>query len=265
VSKLLNSTKGICAGAVFRSKTSGDFEVVSIVGKEILVKFSNTGYEKVTTLTAIIGGRLRDASLPRLICGVGINDADYVVKVSKKYKLPCGKTKSELVWQCPVYRAWKSMIERVHDKKYLSKRPTYLKVKITPEWYRFSNFRKWVMSLPYNTKGLSLDKDILSGEGQKIYSPDTCAFVSKVVNSYVLDFNTEDAKRVRQRTKNCWEARISNPFLKKDVKFYSSVPEDCISWVKDKRVEIIKRLIANELDSRIREALSIKYLKGEAQ
>jgi hypothetical protein len=85
------------------------------------------------------------------------------------------------------------------------------------------------------------------------------------MNSFVLDFNTENASRVRRRTKNCWEARISNPLLKKEENFYSDNEDSCKDWVNGKRTEIIKTMIDKEPDSRVREALIVKYLKGEAQ
>lgn len=199
----------------------------------------------------------------KLIFGVGINDANYVVKISRRHKLPSGAWKSKLVWQCPIYSSWKRMIERVHCKKTLMRRPSYEKVKICQDWYLFSNFQEWVLNLPYSIDGLSLDKDILSHADYKTYSPETCVFVSSAVNSFVLDFNAENAVRVRQRTENCFEARISNPILGKVETFYSNSPEDCSCWAKDKRIEIIKTLIDNEPDIRAREALYVKYLRGE--
>lgn len=103
----------------------------------------------------------------KLLFGVGINDANYDVNSSD------GK--------CIYYQVWKRMIERVFCKKYQEKRPTYKGCSMDNQWLSFMNFKEWALKQGDIT-GLCLDKDILK-QGNKIYSPEFCVFVSKQVNT----------------------------------------------------------------------------------
>lgn len=191
----------------------------------------------------------------KLICGIGVNDADYVIKRAVKYKDEKGKSRSKLMWSCRVYSSWKSMIERVYGTKPLNSRPTYISVSICKDWLIFSNFKKWVDTLGYNIEGLSLDKDILTPNTEKIYCPEYCAFVTKTVNSFVLDFGNTSAKLVRQRTENCYEARVIDTITKKEILFYSDNYEDCRKYSVAEKVRIAKELAKLEPDIRIKERL----------
>lgn len=104
-----------------------------------------------------------------------------------------------------------------------------------------------------------LDKDILSFGKDKRYSPDTCAFVTKTVNSFILDFGVSVAKHVRKRTKNCFEARISDPLQKKELTFYSDNYEDCRDFAIKEKLRIVNYLANKELDCRIKVRLPEIY------
>ena len=99
--------------------------------------------------------------------GVGINDASYEV-----YRKDVGI--------CPFYKCWHSMINRC----YSGDASAYKECTVCESWLTFSNFKKW-MELQ-NWEGKHLDKDILI-QGNKIYSPDSCAFVSRQVNNLFTD------------------------------------------------------------------------------
>jgi len=105
---------------------------------------------------------------------IGINDSDYITQPF------IGE--SRMI--CPFYSKWKSMIERCYSKKALLKRPTYIGCTVTPEWHTFMNFRAWMIKQDW--KGKQLDKDILV-PGNKVYSPDTCIFVTQKINTLLLD------------------------------------------------------------------------------
>lgn len=99
------------------------------------------------------------------VFGIGINDYDGVVRT-------LGKTIDS-------YRHWKSMLERCPSEKY----SWYKDCSVCDEWLYFSNFKKWFDD-PANgyREGYCLDKDILV-KGNKIYSPDTCCFVPRSINT----------------------------------------------------------------------------------
>lgn len=106
---------------------------------------------------------------PKLVFGVGVNDAGYVVS-----PLVDGKQHN-----CPFYLAWIRMLTRCYYAAYKDKSPTYADCSVSPEWLTFSNFKKWMETQDW--EGLELDKDILI-PGNKLYSEETCVFVSPDVN-----------------------------------------------------------------------------------
>lgn len=109
-----------------------------------------------------------------IIYGVGINDANYQV-----YNKVDGKRV-----KCPFYQRWANMIKRCYSSVNLIDRPTYKGCSVCDDWLIFSNFKKWMMKQDWENK--HLDKDIIS-KGNKVYSPDTCIFVSGEINSLVND------------------------------------------------------------------------------
>ena len=114
------------------------------------------------------------------VCGVATNDADYITQI--KETLPNGKRK--LVWMCPAYFAWKSMITRGYSHKYKENRSTYQNVSVCNDWLLFSNFRNWWVE--NSVRGWQLDKDILH-KGNLVYAPDKCVYVPNYINSLLLD------------------------------------------------------------------------------
>lgn len=108
------------------------------------------------------------------VCGVGINNSNYQVQpVIDGKKI-----------QCPIYTIWHNMIKRCYSKKTQEHRPTYIGCSVSDSWLSFMSFRAWVIDQNY--KGKHLDKDILVS-GNKIYSEETCIFVSRNINSLLSD------------------------------------------------------------------------------
>ena len=107
--------------------------------------------------------------------GVGINDSDYPTARTEKVD-----GKKRVVWQCPVYAKWQSMLERACGQKHKDNHPAYKQVGVCDEWLRFSKFKDWVDKQIFYV-GLNLDKDILI-PGNKIYAPESCCFVDTSIN-----------------------------------------------------------------------------------
>lgn len=116
----------------------------------------------------------KSLSARSLIHGIGINDSKYQTqpKINGKRAI------------CPIYKTWKSMLTRCYSKVYHNIRPTYLGCSICDEWALFSNFKSWMITQDW--EGKALDKDLLIS-GSKIYSPETCIFVSAKINSLLSD------------------------------------------------------------------------------
>lgn len=116
-----------------------------------------------------------------LIQGIGINDLDYQIGKSR-YEKVNGKLKLVDSWFCPYYKTWSHMFDRAYAERYSIKESTYFGVTVCENWVYASSFVGWMKNQVW--QGLELDKDILI-PGNKIYSPDTCRFVPKVINAMV--------------------------------------------------------------------------------
>lgn len=154
-------------GIVHETNKHGPIEVVKYNNaRSVLVKFTNTGYKATTEAGHIRKGSVRDLYFPS-VYGVGfIGDGDYKPKEHKK--------KSKF------YEVWQGMLQRCYDPKMQERRPTYIGCTVCEDWHNFQNFAKWMSDKDY--AGNHLDKDILI-DGNKIYSPETCIFVSPYQNA----------------------------------------------------------------------------------
>ena len=120
----------------------------------------------------------------KLIHGVGINDADYVTQRFEGKGSTNGKRNWKLVWVCPFYRRWREMLKRCYYDGYHTTRPSYKDCTVCHEWIYFSKFKAWMEQQDWQDK--VLDKDLLV-KGNKVYSPETCVFISDVLNSFLAD------------------------------------------------------------------------------
>lgn len=87
------------------------------------------------------------------------------------------------------YNQWKNMMMRCYSPSYQKKKPSYIGCTVCEEWLKYSVFFEWY-NIHYR-EGFQLDKDLLVS-GNKVYSPDTCAYVPKRIN---LLFATHKASR----------------------------------------------------------------------
>ena len=149
------------------------------------------------------------------VCGVGINDADYLVEIRQELPKCDGKRVRKYLWQCPYYTCWRSMLSRCYGGQGRTTRNrNYLNCAVCEEWLTFSNFKSWMQQQDW--QGKQLDKDIL-GDG-KLYSPETCCFVSNTLNSFLLDCGNDGNKLIgafKIKNKNKYVAKCSNPYTKK--------------------------------------------------
>lgn len=88
------------------------------------------------------------------------------------------------------YEIWKKMLQRCYDKSYHERQPTYSNVIVDTRWHNYQQFCEDIQELiEYKDwkqgQRLELDKDILCEKLNiypKIYSKDTCMFISKTEN-----------------------------------------------------------------------------------
>lgn len=186
----------------------------------------------------------------KLICNIGINDADYVVKPVINGKRLC----------CPFYQAWRSMMTRCYSEKLIVKNPTYNGCSVCDEWLTFSNFKKWMEQQDW--KGKQLDKDLLF-VGNKVYSPETCVFVDYTVNSFITDCGATRGEwpiGVDFHKNGKFQARCSNPFTNENAHLgYFTCPNEAhLVWKKRKR-ELSCQLAELQSDIRVAKALRERY------
>lgn len=187
----------------------------------------------------------------KLLCGVGVNDADYNVqpKVNGKKAM------------CHFYSKWTGMLRRCYSAKLQSRQPAYIGVTVCVEWLYFSNFKLWMEKQDWH--GKDLDKDLLF-IGNKIYSPDTCCFIEHSTNNFVLDrpmdrgahptgvsFNKKSRK---------FESYCSNPFTKKRelLGYFNCAAQAHQTWRKRKH-ELACQLADLQNDERVVAALRLRY------
>lgn len=200
----------------------------------------------------------------KLVFGVGINDADYKVKIQESW-YENGKQKFRLVWVCPFYRKWDSMLKRCYYEKYREKHPTYVGCTVCEEWLTFSNFKKWMEKQNWQDK--HLDKDILF-PGNKVYSPETCVFVDAKVNKFLTE---RGASRGEYMIGVNWDRKV-NKFKalcgdgngkQKHLGYFDSEIEAHHAWLAFK-LEQAKVLANRQTDKCVAKALIERYTNYEA-
>lgn len=186
----------------------------------------------------------------KLIYGVGINDADYVTNPTiEGRRIPC-----------KIYATWYDMLRRCYNRVELERRPTYLECLVASEWHSFMNFRAWMLTQDF--EGKQLDKDLLF-PGNKVYSKDTCVFISGALNGFMIErTNVRKLLPLGVTTSGSkFKAQCQNPLTKtnKYLGTFSTPEEAHLAWKKYKH-ELALEYAKLETDPRIIKALQTRYL-----
>jgi hypothetical protein len=112
-------------------------------------------------------------------------------------------------------------------------------------------------------QGRHLDKDIIV-HGNKIYSKETCAFVSPELNTFVLQ---RDASRGEfpigvcfDSRRNVFRAQCRNPFTYKNENLGAyKTPEDAHEAWRRRKHQLACELADYQQDVRVANALRIRY------
>jgi hypothetical protein len=197
----------------------------------------------------------------KLVYGIGINDADYVTKISDCLGYVDGKRKRKLVWYCPFYAKWRGMLQRCYSEKLHEKYPTYKGCSVIEEWLTFSEFKSWMETQEW--EGKQLDKDILF-PNNKIYSPEACVFVDQKVNSFILESTATRGewplgvyfnKQCRKFIAKCWSVTTGK---REHLGIFKTPEEAHQAWLTFK-LEQAYILAAEQTDERVAKALIDKY------
>lgn len=200
----------------------------------------------------------------KLVHGVGVNNANYVVKKFETIEVN-GALKKKLAWSCPYYVAWKSMLERCYSDKLQERYPTYRGCSVSAEWLTFSAFKAWMEKQDW--KGKHLDKDLLF-EGNKVYSAETCVFVTPMINSFTTDSGASRGEWpigvYWNKQEEKFKSVCSNPFTKKQeyLGLFTCEQQAHQAWLK-RKLELAHELAAIQTDTRVAEALVDRYSKPQ--
>lgn len=139
-------------------------------GSDVMVEFLDKPYRVYTTYQHFKDGCVVSI-YDRTVCGVGYIGDIMPNNYNKEYS----------------YKIWHDILHRCYDPKKKEKLPTYIDCSVCEEWHSYSNFKKWFdknyYELPTDfNERTELDKDILI-KGNKIYSPSTCIFVPRKINT----------------------------------------------------------------------------------
>lgn len=153
------------------------------------------------------------------------------------------------------------MLRRAYDPKYKNKFPTYDDVSVCDEWLIFSKFKSWMENQDW--KDNCLDKDLIL-YGNKVYSPDTCCFISSTVNAFLTERQNYRGEYpigvYLDKTKNLYVADCGNPFTAKKIRLGRfKNPEDAHKAWLDKKLEFAILLAKTIKDKRAAKAIIQRY------
>ena len=205
----------------------------------------------------------------KLVEGVGINDANYNVTDWEYIGFKeDGKPLKRLIWTCPYYITWKSMLGRCYNIKFQERHPTYIGCYVCDEWLLFSNFKVWMETQEW--EGKELDKDLLF-KGNTVYNPNTCVFISSKINSFLIE---RGADRGEYPIGVCYMKKQKNMVNEHDKPYIAQIgdssgkakylgcfatPEEAhAAWLTAK-LEQAKILAAEQTDPRVAKALIERY------
>jgi hypothetical protein len=179
--------------------------------------------------------------MSKLIYGVGINDANYKVRQRNSF--------------CPYYSTWYGMIKRCYSEIALKKKPAYAGCSVCDEWLTFTSFRNWMLEQDWN--GKHLDKDIIK-PGNKVYSPDTCCFVTVAVNNLILTNPKSRGKYAigvhYDKRRRRYQASIKVNGKNTNIGRYTTEAEAAKAYREAKR-ELLLKAAKSQSDPRVKFAL----------
>ena len=178
---------------------------------------------------------LKSAVKRSLICGVAVNDADYVTKSGG---------------QCDVaYKLWLAMIHRCYGTKAKLKYPSYEGVTVCDEWLSFMNYRNWWVR--HHIDGWQMDKDLLVLDN-KVYSPDTCAYVPQFLNVLVNGKSSPSMPTGVARIGRKFTAQISLGNVATNLGTFNTPVEAHVAWLTAKLDQALEwKPLMDSIDARI--------------
>lgn len=200
---------GICEGNIFSTVSGLSFKVKKINScYDVEIEFADTGSIVSVRAGEVRTGYIKDLNEPS-VYGVGfLGYGVYSEKTHPKAR-----------------RSWSGMLERCYSEKLHKKHPAYIECEVCEEWQDFQCFAEWFeQNHPTDGRVYHLDKDIMI-DGNKIYSPSTCKFVSPSENtekacalSYVFTSPEGVDVEIYNMNKFCRDNNLTAPLMNKVYK-----------------------------------------------
>lgn len=168
----MNNKQSIFEGDVYQTNNCGKLVIVKYERyTRILVRFINTGREKLAYGGDILKGNVRD-NYSLSVLGVGyIGNGVHRVKIRSKFS--------------SAYNTWVGMLSRCYnpsDTFYL--RYGGRGIKVCDEWHCFQTYADWFFT--NIVEGFHVDKDLKLMDS-KLYSPSSCEFIPPEINTLLVD------------------------------------------------------------------------------
>ena len=192
-------------GKKFLNNRGEEYTVIDYKKEEgYLIEFETGNIKIVKNASNFKSGKIYDPFFPS-VYGEGIIGMRYADRNSTSYKM------------------WHNMLQRALSENYKQQYPTYYNVTVCEEWLTYRNFKSWVenyflyLSCIAGWKEISwcLDKDLLSDDDNKIYSPKTCTFLPNELNVELSRTvrNKERLLEIADKYKNYLEIRAYNKIV----------------------------------------------------
>ena len=222
-------------GDTYPSNQYGDVVVRNLLSSRMItIEFSNTGTIKEARKDTILSGQVRDNFAPKTY-GVGyIGEGAFTTTKSGEH--------------IKHYKCWNGMLERCYSENYHSKENYNGRVEVCKSWHNYQGFAKWYED--NHIDGWQLDKDISKS---KIYSPDTCHFLPKELNTFFTgrrNYRGDTPIGISQRVLGgSYEASISHG-SKSKAKYLGSYKnlEEAFSVYKEAKTLALNKLILKYKD-----------------
>lgn len=197
----------------------------------------------------------------KLLYGVGLLDTEEFVVESVVVVGKDGSKRQKRIWTCPYYTKWANMLKRCYSKKAQKIQATYKGCIVCEDWLMFSNFKAWMEKQDW--EGKELDKDIL-GNG-KVYSPDTCVFVSSVVNTFMIERLSKKELPIGvsiHKPSGKFVAMCRNPFSTKSEHLgLFDCPNEAELVFLERKKQHAEILASQQTDNRVKEAILNRFSK----